>query len=138
MHVGKRIKALMQAKGISSEEMAFHCGVTPGAVSNWFSSGHITRDNLVIVCDVLQESLRYVCTGDERDRPLGEIEYEFSRRDVSEGTRQAILTLLCSQPMRPPPPYAESDASEADAQHFRNATRPLDAPAWRRTRRRRE
>lgn len=121
MHLGKRLKKLMQDKAISTEAMAAHCGVTPGAVSNWFSSGHIARDNVVAVADRLGESVRYLLTGDERDREFSEIEGEFAKRDVAEGTRQAILTLLRASPIRAPITSPEDDEAAEDAEHFRRS-----------------
>lgn len=121
MHIGQRIKSLMQSKGVTTELMAFQCGVTPGAVSNWFSSGQITRDNLVAVADVLGESVRYLITGDPRDRAVGMIEAAFVKREVSLGTLEAVLTLIRSSPLRqddPPPPDL---GSEEDAAHFARA-----------------
>lgn len=46
MHIGKRIQRLMRAKDISTQAMAAYCGVTAGAVSNWFSTGRISKENL--------------------------------------------------------------------------------------------
>lgn len=130
MHVGKRLKKLMQEKGISTEAMAARCEVTPGAVSNWFATGHIARDNLVVVADALGESLRYLITGDPRDRVLSLLETEFAKRDVSDGTLQAILTLIRSSPLRAPDalepePEPDEDQQEADAQAFK---RSLETP----------
>jgi transcriptional regulator with XRE-family HTH domain len=127
MHVGRRLKQLMQAKGISTEKMAALCGVTPGAVSNWFATGHITRENLVIAADALGESVRYLITGDERDRPASEIEAEFARRDVAPGTREAILTLLRASPVRQAAPAPA--APDADADHFHQAIGQPATPA---------
>jgi transcriptional regulator with XRE-family HTH domain len=126
MHIGKRLKLLMQAKGITTEAMAAVCGVTPGAVSNWFSTGHITRDNLICAADALGESVRYLITGDDHDRALSEIEAEFARREVSDGTLESILTLIRSSPKRAPPAPAASP--DADAEHYRKAIQPHKKP----------
>lgn len=45
-HIGLRLKALMAARKVSTSGMAEHCGITRGAVSNWFVQGRITKDNL--------------------------------------------------------------------------------------------
>lgn len=136
MHVGRRIKRLMLEKGIGNEQVAAACEVTPGAVSNWFATGQITRDNLVVVADVLNESVRYLMTGDERDREFSAVEAEFARRDVNAGTREAILTLLRACPVRQAAPPAADDGRDADAQAFDRATRPLGTPASSRGRKR--
>lgn len=125
MHVGQRIKKLMREKSLSTEAAAFHCGVTAGAVSNWFSTGHIARDNLVAIADLLGESVRYLLTGDERDRELSAIEAEFARRDVPEGTRSAILTLLRACPVRAPAEPENGSGETSDEEHYRRATRPM-------------
>lgn len=130
MHVGKRLKRLMNEKGISTESMAQRCGVTPGAVSNWFSTGHIARENLVAVADELNESIRFLITGDARDRALSEIEAEFAKRDVSEGTRESILTLIRSSPLRPRiEPDVDQEQADADAEHFRRSLEDPGAKA---------
>lgn len=130
MHVGRRIKRLMQEKGIGNERAAAACGVTPGAVSNWFATGQITRDNLVVIADLLGESVRYLMTGDERDRALSVLESEFARRDVPAGTLEAVLTLVRACPLRRDSPIErEEPASDADAEAFRRATRPIEVRA---------
>lgn len=64
MHIGQRIKALMKARGISNKHVARYCGVTEGAVSNWFSSGRISKDNLVQVATVLGVPVEELITGE--------------------------------------------------------------------------
>lgn len=56
MHIGQRIKKLMKDKGVSPQVMAAHCEVTPGAVSNWFSTGRISKPNLAKAAALLQVS----------------------------------------------------------------------------------
>lgn len=46
MHIGKRLKALMEKRGVSPSAMATHCEISRGAVSNWFVSGRISKENL--------------------------------------------------------------------------------------------
>lgn len=64
MHIGLRIKRLMKERNISVKTAAAHCGVTPGAVSNWFSSGRITKENLAKMAVLLQTELAELITGD--------------------------------------------------------------------------
>ena len=54
MHIGKQIHQLMLQKEIAVKDMAAHCGITPGAVSNWFKSGTIGKVNLAKACELLQ------------------------------------------------------------------------------------
>lgn len=54
MHIGILIKRLMRERNITTKAMAAYCGVTPGAVSNWFGTGRITKDNLAQVAAVLK------------------------------------------------------------------------------------
>jgi len=66
MHLGKRIKDLMAVKKISTKEMATYCGVTPGAVSNWFSTGRITKANLAKVAKLLEADLEALSLGEDQ------------------------------------------------------------------------
>lgn len=68
MHIGKRIKELMRQRGVSTQAMAQHCGVTPGAVSNWFSTGRISKTNLVKACALLHVEVGDVIAGDVGER----------------------------------------------------------------------
>ena len=53
MNIGLMIQGYMQDQGIAVKDMAAHCGVTPGAVSNWFKSGNISKANLAKACALL-------------------------------------------------------------------------------------
>lgn len=64
MHIGQRIKASMKAKGISNKQVALNLGVTEGAVSNWFTSGRISKDNLVRVAEMLGVTTEELITGE--------------------------------------------------------------------------
>ena len=64
MHIGLRIKKLMEAKKISGKEMAAHCGITPGAVSSWFSTGRISKEKLALVADLLKVTTDDLISGD--------------------------------------------------------------------------
>jgi transcriptional regulator with XRE-family HTH domain len=64
MHIGKRIQQRMKEKKITTQAMADACGVTAGAVSNWFSSGRIAKDNLAIVAKQLGTSINELITGE--------------------------------------------------------------------------
>ena len=65
MHIGTRIKQLMKDRGVSTKKMADHCGISPGAVSNWFSTGRISKENLVKAAAVLNVTMSELITGDE-------------------------------------------------------------------------
>lgn len=65
MHIGKRIKDLMQDKKVSGKEMAAHCGITPGAVSSWFSTGRISKENLALAAELLKVSTDELISGVE-------------------------------------------------------------------------
>lgn len=54
----------MKAKGVSNKHVARYCGVTEGAVSNWFSSGRISKDNLVQVATLLGVPVEELITGE--------------------------------------------------------------------------
>ena len=70
MHIGSRIKLAMGTRGITTKAMAEKCGVTPGAVSNWFSTGRITKDNLARVADLLRVDILDLISGDIGDEAL--------------------------------------------------------------------
>lgn len=64
MHIGLRIKELMDAKKVSGKEMAAYCEITPGAVSSWFSTGRISKEKLAMVADRLQVSTDELISGE--------------------------------------------------------------------------
>lgn len=70
MHIGQRIKKLMRDKHVSPQAMAAHCGVTPGAVSNWFSTGRISKPNLAKAASLLQVSSDQLIS-DDGETPMG-------------------------------------------------------------------
>ncbi len=53
----------MARSKVSSRAMAEHCGVTPGAVSAWFSTGRISKANLLKVAKRLQIDVADLITG---------------------------------------------------------------------------
>lgn len=64
MHIGLRIKKLMDAKKISGKEMAAHCGITPGGVSSWFSTGRISKEKLAMAAELLKVTTDDLISGD--------------------------------------------------------------------------
>ena len=64
MHIGLLIKKLMKSQGIATKKMADYCGVTPGAVSNWFSTGRISKENLVLAAELLKVSTDSLISGE--------------------------------------------------------------------------
>lgn len=65
MHIGQRIKQLMKDKGVTTRSMSEHCDVSAGAVSNWFSSGRISKDNLVKAADKLGVNVVELISGEQ-------------------------------------------------------------------------
>lgn len=59
------IRELLLYKKISFRRVATHCGVTPGAVTNWFRSGHISKENLIKVAALLQVSVESLVSEDD-------------------------------------------------------------------------
>jgi phage repressor protein C with HTH and peptisase S24 domain len=57
----------MRAQGLATKKMADYCGVTPGAVSNWFSTGRISKENLVLAAELLKVSTDSLISGDTAD-----------------------------------------------------------------------
>jgi transcriptional regulator with XRE-family HTH domain len=53
----------MARRKLSSKAMAAYCGVTPGAVSAWFSTGRISKANLLKAADLLQVDIAALITG---------------------------------------------------------------------------
>ncbi|GAC1664439.1 MAG: hypothetical protein PVS3B2_00070 [Candidatus Dormibacteraceae bacterium] len=73
MHIGQRIKNVMKQRKVSTAEMARYCEVSRGAVSNWFATGRITKENLAKVSDRLRvriEDLISGAIGEREDSPL--------------------------------------------------------------------
>lgn len=68
MHIGATLKKVMKDRGVSPAAMAEHCGVTRGAVSNWFSTGKITTENLVKAAARLQVTVENLMAGELGDR----------------------------------------------------------------------
>lgn len=68
-HIGMQIRALMRERGISNKRMAEHCGVTPGAVSNWLTTGTITKVNLAKACALMGVSMEALLAGGVADLP---------------------------------------------------------------------
>ena len=64
MHIGLRIKELMDANKVSGKEMAAYCGITPGAVSSWFSTGRISKEKLAMAADLLKVSTDELISGE--------------------------------------------------------------------------
>jgi len=63
--LGQKLKDLLDAKKIPARRVAQHCNVTPGAVSNWFKTGKINRDNLVKVAELLDVSVESLMADDD-------------------------------------------------------------------------
>jgi phage repressor protein C with HTH and peptisase S24 domain len=63
MHIGTRIKKLMNAQGVTGKDMAAYCDVTPGAVSGWFATGRISKEKLVMVANKLGVSTDDLISG---------------------------------------------------------------------------
>ena len=70
MHIGQRIKKLMDAKGISGKEMAAHCGITPGGVSSWFSTGRISKEKLALAAELLKVTTDDLISGAALTAPM--------------------------------------------------------------------
>lgn len=51
--LGTKLKKLMKARGIRNQVMAAACNVTAGAVSNWFSTGRVKKENLAMAAKLL-------------------------------------------------------------------------------------
>ncbi len=54
----------MARNKVSSKAMAAHCGVTPGAVSAWFSTGRISKGNLLKVAELLAMDVAALISGE--------------------------------------------------------------------------
>jgi transcriptional regulator with XRE-family HTH domain len=87
MHIGKRVQRLMLERGISNTAMAAHCGVTPGAVSNWFASGRISKVNLVLACRLLDVDVEALIEGEVGERNT------HTPLSLTDEERDIILTL---------------------------------------------
>ncbi len=68
VHTGHHIRAAMARSKVSSKAMAAYCDVTPGAVSAWFSTGRISKANLLKVAQRLQVDVADLITGVPAER----------------------------------------------------------------------
>jgi len=68
MHIGTRLKAEMKAAQITPTDMARHVGVSVGAVSNWFKTGRITKENLVKASERIGKPIEELITGSHEVR----------------------------------------------------------------------
>ena len=59
----------MAQQEITTKEMAAFCDVTPGAVSNWFSTGRISKESLLLVSQRLEVSVSDLISGEETPHP---------------------------------------------------------------------
>lgn len=116
MHIGHKLKLLMRARGISPADMAQHCEVSRGAVSNWFSSGRISKDNLARAAARLGVTGDEIVTGSLFESPGGdEVELE-----LLDGSRLIITRKGVVRPRSPLPaasgPVEVEDAVQAVAE----------------------
>jgi SOS-response transcriptional repressor LexA len=63
MHIGTLIKSLMKSKGVTTKAMSEYCGVTPSAVSSWFSTGRISKENMAKAAELLKVSTDDLISG---------------------------------------------------------------------------
>lgn len=59
----------MARNKVNAKAVAAHCGVTPGAVSAWFSTGRISKANLLKVAELLQVDIAELITGEPAPSP---------------------------------------------------------------------
>lgn len=86
--LGKKIKDLLAEKKIPARRVAQHCNVTPGAVSNWFSTGKINRENLVKVAELLDVSVESLMADDDNvvvDLRTQDLLARFGKKAVTVG-----------------------------------------------------
>lgn len=102
MHVGDRLKQAMAEERISVQQMAAHCAVTPGAVSNWFATGRITKSNLLKAAELVERSMNFLISGEEgsADPFLATLETEWAKRSISPAVRESIMQLVRSSPLQ--------------------------------------
>jgi transcriptional regulator with XRE-family HTH domain len=65
VHIGKRIQRLLKDRHISVKSVADQCGITAGAVSNWFSTGRVAKENLAVVCQMAGVDMASFIAGGE-------------------------------------------------------------------------
>lgn len=97
MHIGTRIKQLMKEKKVSTKEMAAYCGgVTPGAVSNWFATGRISKENVMLAAELLKVSTDELITGvfsHEESKPKQPLVPVFTARPAIETGAHSIQSI---------------------------------------------
>lgn len=66
-NLGDNIKAVMKARGLRSTDLARYCGVTRGAVANWFATNTISKTNLMKVAEKLRVDAKLLVEEDLTD-----------------------------------------------------------------------
>lgn len=64
MHIGKLLQAEMKRQGVKTGVMATYVGKTPGAVSQWYKTGRISRDVLLLACQKLKIDMAALVAGE--------------------------------------------------------------------------
>jgi transcriptional regulator with XRE-family HTH domain len=121
MPLGRRIQILMKERGLSAVRVAKECGITPGAVSNWFSTGRVSKENLAVFCRLAEVDMARFIAGDaEQPAPgprsmspeavtlgwlLDQVPGRLDRVRANSAATEAILRVLAEsgvQPIRKP------------------------------------
>jgi transcriptional regulator with XRE-family HTH domain len=85
MTLGKRIQRLMKERGLSAVQVARACGITPGAVSNWFSTGRVSKENLAIFCRLAGVDMARFIAGEEQQAEAAKEEGGLSTEAMALG-----------------------------------------------------
>lgn len=91
---GARLRNAMESQKVTQQRMADACGITPGAVSSWWSGRSLpTIENLVAISRILGTTIDWLCGVESGDMALEKSEkrlLKFFRGCDEQGKRDII------------------------------------------------
>jgi transcriptional regulator with XRE-family HTH domain len=94
MHIGLTIKKAMKDRSVSTSDMATHCEVTRGAVSNWFATGRVSKENLVKIAQRLNVPVEDLISGAAADKGAPAVQAPPSPLTTESSLADDTMTLL--------------------------------------------
>lgn len=135
MHIGGTIKKALKERGVTPAEVADICGVTRGAVSNWFSTGRINKENLVKVAGILQVTVEELVSGglgERTSKPLAPLPLASLADDTM--TLLSLFNQLGPVARANVISFAQNQGAAKSESHETASTTTLKSPAARKPR----
>lgn len=90
-NLAKTIRVEKKRLGLTLEQMAEKAGVSINAVSKWTKSGHVSRENLPALAEMLGLSLDRLMSESEADSTPSDEESRLERLDARESRMLALF-----------------------------------------------